>query len=380
MNFRLTCFAFFISVLICPLFAQSSAEEERLDPGPFNGFWEFKEPAGDTCVIIIKRGGQISCFWSGTRSQNIQKGTWTRSGEQLTATWEAGYVDVFKKIGDNAIERNSYNSQGAAGAEPNTSIRGVRVDSRIPGSLTVEREGESMPIITSSTETPEEAPAIPIRNAYVGFWKIPQDGSIFKLNDPEPHYYLRLSRSGDASVALRNWEGDQAVKGSWRIEDEDVIVTWPNNRRDVLRPKAGGGYELASYKPKDSLDRKPREVAPAEKVVATEAERFFEAGDFKRLSVLDIRGTWTPETAEESQSYISIEGWGNAFRFPASAGGGGTDPGKWRLLSDRVVITWVDGSKDVLRIAFPDMVQESYTADEPLTGTPYRTVKVGRSD
>lgn len=380
MNVRLKCFAFSLVVLICPLFAQSSTEEDRLDPGPFNGFWEFKEPAGDTCVIIIKRGGQISCFWSGTRSQSIQKGTWTRSGEQLTATWEAGYVDVFKKIGDNAIERNSYNSQGAAGGEPNTSIRGVRVDSRIPGSLTVEREGESMPLITSSPETPDEAPAIPIRSAYVGFWKIPQDGSIFKLNDPEPHFYLRLARSGDASVALRNWEGDQAVKGSWRIEDEDVVVTWPNNRRDVLRQKVGGGYELASFKPKDSLDRKPRELAPAEKVVATEAERFFEAGDFKRLSVLDIRGTWTPETAEEGQSYISIEGWGNAFRFPASAGGGGTDPGKWRLLSDRVVITWVDGSKDVLRIAFPDMVQESYTADEPLTGTPYRTLKVGRSD
>jgi hypothetical protein len=40
----------------------------------------------------------------------------------------------------------------------------------------------------------------------------------------------------------------------------------------------------------------------------------------------------------------------------------------------------VDGSKDVIRLAFPNLVQESYTKDEPVTGTPYRTIQVVRSD
>jgi hypothetical protein len=373
-------FSFLLSGLHVLAQTSGASEPESLDPGPFYGFWEFKEAAGDTCVIIIKRGGQLSCFWSGTKSQTIQKGTWTREADQLTARWDSGYVDVFEKLGDNAIERRTFGAGDPSDETPDSSVRGVRVDSRIPGSLTVERDDDSMPIIDTANETPAEAPAIPIRNAYVGFWKIPQDGSLFDLGSSEPHFYLRLSRSGDASVALRTWEGDPAVTGAWRIESDSVIITWPNNRRDVLRPAADGNYELASFKPKDSLDRKPRELAPAEKVIASEAERYFEAGDFKRLTVLDIRGTWTPEVADEDQGYISIEGWGNAFRFPSKTGSGGSDPGKWRLLNDRVIITWVDGSKDVLRISFPDMVQESYAASEPLTGTPFRTVKVGRSE
>jgi hypothetical protein len=356
-------------------FAQN--EPDRMDPGPFQGFWEFKEAAGDTSVVIIKRGGQLSCFWSGTRNQSIEKGTWFREGEQLTAKWESGHVDVYTKLGENAIERRPLKDQGAIAQD---SVRGVRVDSRLPGSLTVEREGDPLPVLGTSAETPKDAPAIPLRNAYIGFWKIAQSTGLLRLNSAEPHFYLRLARSGDASVALRDWEGDQAVMGNWRIEEDRVIVTWPNNRRDVLRPTADGGYELGTFRPKDSPDREPRDLVAAQKVVATEAERFFEAGDFKRLTVLDIRGTWTPKTAEKTDGHISIEGWGNAFRYPSQTGSGGSDPGKWRLLSDRVVITWVDGSKDVLRIAFPHMVQESYSADEPLTGTPFRSVHVGRSD
>lgn len=372
-------------VLLLSTFAISCSlhsmdEPDRLDPGPFQGFWEFKETAGDTSVIIIKRGGQLSCFWSGTRNQSIEKGEWSRQGDTLTARWESGHIDIFTKLGDNAIERRSGVIASNRNEASPESVRGVRVDSRLPGSLTVEREGEPLPLIGDSAETPQEAPAIPLRNAYIGFWKIPQDGSLLRLSSPEPHYYLRLSRSGEASVALRNWEGDQAVVGKWRIEDDAVIVTWPNNRRDILRPKSDGGYEVGSLRPKDSPDRQLRDLVPAEKVLANEAERFFEAGDFKRLTVLDIRGTWTPETADKADGHISIEGWGNAFRYPSQTGSGGSDPGKWRLLSDRVVITWVDGSKDVLRIAFPHMVQESYTADEPLTGTPFRTVRVGRSN
>lgn len=368
---------FFLSALNAD--EEGQATPETVDPGPFYGFWEFQEPAGDSSIVIIKRGGRLSCFWSGTRSQTIQKGTWKRTETHLTARWETGHVDVFEKLGDNAIERNSYEPGMSLLQEPVLTLRGVRVDSRIPGSLTVKSDGEAT-TDEADIPAPRDAPAIPMRNAFIGYWKMDQSTGIFGIGGAEPHFYLRLARSGDASVALRDWEGDQAVVGKWKIDGDRVIVSWPNNRRDVIRPTTGGGYVLETYRPKDDLDDKPRDRVEADKIPASEAGRYFEAGDFKRLTVVDIRGTWTPAEPTGKREYISIEGWGNAYRYPAADGGGGTDPGKWRLLNDRVVITWVDGSKDVIRIAFPEFVQESYGPGQEVTGQPGRTIEVVRSE
>lgn len=367
------------SLITFPVQAQTEVDTETMDPGEFYGFWEFQEPAGDKAVVIIKRGGRLSCFWAGSSSRAIQKGSWERTDSELTARWETGHVDVFRKLGENAIERSSYDPDMSLLDEPTLVIRGVRVDSRIPGSLTVQSEGEREALPEDAPD-PQAAPAIPMRNAYIGYWKIEQSTGIFGIGgSSNPEFYLRLSRSGDATVSLRDWEGDQAVQGKWRIDGEQVIVTWPNDRRDVLRPRTGGGYVLESYRPKDALSRKPRSSAKAEKIVASEAERFFQAGDIKRLTVVDIRGTWTPVEPTGRKEYISIEGWGNAYRFPSMSGRMGTDPGKWRLLNDRVIITWVDGSKDVIRIAFPDLLQESFGPNEPITGSPNRTIRVDRT-
>ncbi|MFO7726472.1 MAG: hypothetical protein R6V45_13115 [Oceanipulchritudo sp.] len=356
----------------------ASASLETLDPGPFYGYWEFQEPAGDTCIVIIKRGGRLSCFWSGTRSHDIDKGDWHRLDGTLTARWESGHVEVFEKIGENAIERSSYNPGMSLDEEPVLQVRGIRVDPRVPGSLTTDRETDrSTP---EEAPDPQAAPAIPMRNAYIGYWKIEQSSGLLGFGGGEPHFYLHLARNGDASVALRKWEGDQAVRGQWRIQDDRVVITWPSNRRDVLMPDSNEGYLLGTYRQKDDLSREPRRPTPADKVASSEAERYFEAGNLKRLTVVDIRGTWIPEDSSGRSEYISIEGWGNAFRYPSATGGSGTDPGKWRLLNDRVIVTWVDGSKDVLRIANPGMIRESYHSGEPVTGTPHRTIPVTRTD
>lgn len=356
---------------------QAAPELDTLDPGPFYGFWQIQEPAGDTCILIIKRGGRLSCFWAGTSTRSIEKGKWERTGDVLTATWEAGYKEVFKMMGENAIERATYEPGQSILNEPAYTIRGVRIDSRIPGSLTTKSEGP--PPVRQEPENASTRPEIPVNNPFTGYWLIDQSTGIFGIGGGEPNFYLHLSRSGDASVALRDWEGDEGVQGLWSIDGDKAVITWPNNRRDVLIPNDEGGYTLGTYKPKDKLTNKPRQLSKAKKVTFSEADQYFEAGQFERMTVLDIRGTWVPRESTGSREYISIEGWGNAYRFPAKAGGSGTDPGKWRLSSDHVVITWIDGSKDVLRIAFPDFVQDSFASGEPITGTPFRTIPVIRT-
>ena len=365
--------------LILPGSLSAQADEvtvEKADPGPFYGFWEFQEPAGDTCIVIIKQGGRLSRFWAGTGTRAIQKGSWEKTDTALTARWEGGAVDVFKMLGDNAIERESYNSGMSLLGEPALTIRGVRIDSRIPGSLTVKGEGDSERPAMEAAPDPQAAPAIPLNSAFVGFWKVDQSTGLFGIGGGEKNFYLRLSRNGEASVALRDWEGDKGVRGKWVIDNDRVIISWPNNRRDVLGQKKDGGYFLGSYKRKDDLTDKPRDQVHAEKVSAIEAERYFQAGNFQRLTVVDIRGTWTPRESTGNSEYISIEGWGNAYRSPSKTGGTGTDPGKWRLESDRVVITWIDGSKDVIRLTVQGFVQDSFSQDEPITGTPERSIPI----
>lgn len=360
----------------CLLSAQQDPNSEKMDPGPFYGFWEFQEPAGDKCILIIKRGGRLSCFWAGSATRAIEKGEWERTGETLTANWEAGHVDVYTMKGDNGIERATYHKGVSLLGEPSLTIRGVRIDSRIPGNLTVKSEGD--PVVRDEPAQEDARPAIPVNSAFIGFWKVDQSTGIFGIGGGEPNFYLKLSRNGDASVSLRKWEGDQGVRGKWRIDGDRAIVTWPNNRRDVLTKNDRGQHVLGNYKPKDKLTRKPRDPSKAEKVDAAEAERFFDAGGFARLTVVDIRGKWLPKDKPDRSEYISIEGWGNAYRFPAKDGGGGSDPGKWRLDNDKVLITWVDGSKSVIRIGFPTFIQDRIAPGDDFSGTPVKSFQVIR--
>lgn len=376
---RIFTYPITLLVIICTagmLTAQQDPNSEKMDPGPFYGFWEFQEPAGDKCILIIKRGGRLSCFWAGSATRAIEKGKWERTGETLTANWEAGHVDVYTMKGDNGIERATYHKGVSLLGEPSLTIGGVRVDSRIPGNLTVKPEGD--PIVRDEPIQEEARPAIPVNSSYIGFWKVDQSTGIFGIGGGEPNFYLKLSRNGDASVSLRKWEGDQGVRGTWRIDGNRAIVTWPNNRRDVLMKDDRNGHLLGNYKPKDEITRKPRNPAKAEKVDATEAERFFDAGGFARLTVVDIRGKWLPQENPDKSRYISIEGWGNAYRYPARDGGGGTDPGKWRLDNDKVLITWVDGSKSIIRLSFPTFMQDSIAPGEDFSGTPQQSFPVVR--
>lgn len=363
--------------------AQETAAEsspvavERLDPAGFYGFWEFLEPAGDSSIVIIKRGGRLSSFWAGTSARAIQKGSWERTGDILTATWETGNKDVYRILGDNAVERQSFPAGTSLLGAPSLTIRGVRIDSRIPGSLRVEREGPRP--VEDETLDPQSAPAIPVDNAFIGYWRVEQGGGVFGIGRGEKHFFLHLNRNGEASVALRQWDVPQASRGKWHIDNDKVIITWPGNFRDVLAPTLKGDYELGTYRAKDRLDRDPRSLMGAEKVAALDAARYFDAGSFGMLTAADIRGTWIPVQTTEQREYISIEGWGNAYRFPSASGSGGTDSGNWRLVNDRIQITWIDGSKDLIRLTPRGFVRDSFAADEAFSGVPFRSITVTRS-
>lgn len=361
-------------------FSQESVEE-RIHPGTFYGFWEVPEPAGDSCIIIIKRGGRLSCFWTGISSSQIMKGTWIIQGSELIASWENNQVDVIRKVGENAIERRSFEPGQSIDSTPLYLTRGVRVDSRIPGSLTTDTEPspeEESPAFAERSEEPSLGMAL--TTSFAGFWKVEQPTGFMGIGNSDPVFYLHLARNGKARNALRSWNPPESQEGVATSYQNGVIVEWSDGRRDLILPKADGQtFEIQTFKPKKDLTASPDGVLVAEKVPPTEASRYFEAGGFSTLTATDIRGTWIPLTDDYPGHRLEIEGWGNAYRYPALTGTS-SDPGKWRLQNDKVIITWLDGSKDILRIGTRSFVRDSYLAEQLLTDTPFRSMRVTRVD
>lgn len=354
----------------------ASSGMERLDPGVFAGFWEFPEPAGDTFVMIIKRGGDVSGFWSGAGTGRIVRGEWIIEDDELRTRWDSGHRDVLTVAGENSLQRRAYEPGADLDGAPSHTTRGTRIDPRRPGSLAVNRDPESRDPQIGSADDPHTAPSIPLRNAFTGFWRARQSTGFMGIGGAEnPEFYLHLQRSGRAITALRGRSGDGNVFGRWRIDGDNAIIEWGDGSRDVIRSSGSDSFQLMSYRARDVRSGRPQSTRSVEKMDPAEGMRYFQAGDFQLLTVADIRGTWQPEESGESPDHIEIEGWGNAYR-PKAGDPGSTEAGNWRLHSDRVSILWASGERDVIRITERGFVQESYArADDT---QPRRTRMVGR--
>jgi len=354
-----------------------------------HGFWELREPAGDTCVLIIKRGGQASCFWSGSSSTRIEKGNWAMDGERLVITWQSGHRDVVTSLGQSSIQRASYGPDMPLDGPPSYEVRGVRVDSRLPGSLTVQRSpadpraGEpaapgaaaQQPPVAAATPAQDEAG--PLRNPFTGFWRGANSSGFMGIGGAKyDHFFIHLDRGGRARCALRNWGGKEGMIGTWELRGDTAAVTWPDGHRDELRRAADGSYELLTYTPSRNPDRGPSSRIAIRRASADEAKGLFDAGTLNLLTTTDIRGLWTPREPGAVHESIAIEGWGNAYRSPSRTGSEGSDAGEWRLTGDRVIISWIDGSKDVIRAVARGFVQESFAPGVPITGEPERVIQV----
>ncbi len=375
------CLAFF------SVFWVAKAGAETKDPGPFYGFWEMPEPAGDHCVVNVKRGGRVSCFWIGSAVSRVMKGEWRRTGDELTVTWETGHQDVFTRIGDNALNRDSYlPGQAPKVDNPAFQARAVKVDPRLPGSLTV--AGTTPPASSADTaaESPLESPppaatpTIPLRNPYVGYWEVEQNpGGFFGIGGSGmDRFYLQLGRNGRASVALRRWSGSNTAHGDWEIVNGEARITWPSGLKDALVEEDDGSFRLLSYSIKRDFGDRPDNRRQARSAPPNTAAQYFNAGDVRLLTMTDIRGTWAPVDPQliTAEPWIVVEGWGNAaLRSPA---GNVLKRGNWKLFNDRFVVTWEDGSKDLLRNDLQRWTRDQFPPGEPVTGTPSSSYTVNK--
>lgn len=365
--------------MIAPLAAQSPGGSNT-----FYGSWQMQEPAGDQCVMIIKRGNRASSFYIGSASSNVIKGTWEIAGDTLIVTWESGYRDVLKPWSDGTLERKAFGPEQSLNGKPNYETRAVRLDKRVLGSLAVERDpadrAPTEPAGEATSAAGFEQPKVPMRNPYIGYWAVEQSPGLFfgLIGDSAERFFLFLDRNGQASVALRDWGGDNTLSGHWQLVDGEARITWPSGHKDALVKEPNGTFRLRSYRRKDTFAKKPNETREARQTTPTEAAQYFNSGDVRLLTMTDIRGLWAPtDPNQQDQHRVHILGWGNA-QLEQPQSGEVITRGTWRLFNDHVVVTWQDGTTDVLRNNLRFWVRDRFPAGEPVTGTPVESYQVTR--
>jgi len=353
------------------------------DPGLFYGFWKMQEPAGDECVVNVKRGGRASCFFIGSGSSEVTKGEWEIDGERLVITWETGYRDAFTRWGQGTLERKAYQPDQSLATAPAYTTRAVRLDPRTPGSLTVDSSSSdrtpSPPSFSNSTEPAASTPSAPMRNPFIGYWAVEQSPGLFfgLIGDGSERFYLFLDRNGQASVALREWGGDNTLRGRWEVSGGRAEITWPSGRKDALTKDDNGTFRLLTYGRKDSFADRPDERREARRCEPSEASQYFNSGDVRLLTMTDIRGIWVPrDPAIEDQRRIHILGWGNA-QLESSTGTIITR-GNWKLYNDHVVVSWNDGATDVMRSNLMFWIVDRFAVGEAITGTPTNSFRIDR--
>ncbi|MCD8482030.1 MAG: hypothetical protein LR015_04755 [Verrucomicrobia bacterium] len=377
--FQLSNPRFLTVALICLatlLGTNLQSQAEAAEVTPFIGFWEIPEPAGDTAIVIVKRGGRLSTFWTGSGGgRGIIQGRYTLEDGRLIATWPDGNRDVFRVLGQDSIQRETFLRGASLDSTPTYRIRGTRVDNRLPGSLAVASDTPRERQDTAAQEI-----ITPVRTSFLGFWRVEQSpGGVLGVGGrSERHFFLHINRNGQARVALRNWSAGNDVVGKWVEEGSEVRITWPDGQKDTLREDGQGGHELLSFSPRRAFTDRPNERRSATRSSVNDAQTHFRAGDFRMVTTTDVVGTWVPvQTNDTSKGHLELENWGRAFRFPSTTGTG-SDSGQWQLQNDRVVITWVDGSRDVLRLELRGFVRESFPAGVALTEPPATSVPVRR--
>lgn len=382
------CILFFnslmIRILLSPLFLgvavifgclASSASLSARAADPFIGFWEIEEAAGDTAVIIVKRGGRLSKFWSGSGSSELIQGRFTMEGNVLKAQWDSGLQERYTIVGETSINRETTGPRGEVRVD-----RGFRVDPRIPGSLTTgsreaPRERDAERIMPAAESVPAD---VALRSLYAGYWQVEQGTGFLGMGGGQtPHFYLHLLRGGNARVALRNWDAPNDQTGEWTIDGDRVLITWADGRKDILRQRSDEQFEVVVFERARHFPDRPGSRRTANRVTAAEGMRYFDAAEFRMLNISDIRGRWVPLAETSSADFIQIEQWGQATRNQRG-GDPAADSGQWRLLRDRVVINWGDGSREVLRPATRSFVVETFAPGTSLSGNPDSAREVRR--
>lgn len=116
--------------------------------------------------------------------------------------------------------------------------------------------GATVASIARATE--ESASPASVESTYVGMWKV--------KDSKERVFFIVIKAGGEAAS---KWEDEAEAKrgqhGTWKQLDDKVVVLWDNGWRETISATETGFVKKA-YAPKWTLEGKPSNESPAEKV------------------------------------------------------------------------------------------------------------------
>jgi acetyl esterase/lipase len=89
-----------------------------------------------------------------------------------------------------------------------------------------------------------------------GVWSAPS------LSRPGQPIVVTLNVNGQALEQIGDFHG----KSIWKLEGDAARIRWASGWAGLLRPAAGGGWELATWKKGNSLSRAPDDIQPAQRL------------------------------------------------------------------------------------------------------------------
>ncbi len=328
------------------------------DPRDFQGYWKIEEPAGDTCYLIIKAGGQASCFWAGNAMDEILKGKWTIRDGRLVITWDSGYRYALEKKGSRTVFRHTYPPGVDLGDQAESTVVGTQYDKRYVGYLAVEdanqnEEREDAFAFESASTTERKAPkevdskTSPFtRSQFLGYWYVEsKQSALWGLFGAANSYYINVSRDGRVHSILN--QKNAGLYGYWVQEGDALKVFWDDGKKQLIR-KTGTDFEILTYSEKDDFTDSPDGRQKLVKMDPMDAKAVFQDMAMKFISVEDIVGYWLGESAEiETSPTIEIQRWGHARYFPYGINSKALDA-EWQMHSDEVIVKVENGKRFLL--------------------------------
>ncbi|MDX2108627.1 MAG: family 16 glycosylhydrolase [Verrucomicrobiota bacterium] len=382
-RYRLLTLCTVLFALTCGSLAQPASAQTPPAPAasedasrPFLGFWKIDESAGDTAYINIKPRGRASVFWTGMSSDKIESGTYVMDGAKLVITWTTGFQEVLEQPSTNVIIRKTFPLGASLSGTPTLEARGERLDSRVPGSLTVPPTG---PRLNPATIAAGEVNASALRSPYIGYWEVRQGtGSVLGIGGGSEFFFLNLQRAGKAQAVQRNSWDDSISKqvGSWTVEGEQAHILWPSGHKDVLTKKADGTYELIAFNEKQSSSN----TLPVRQVDASGAQALFTAGETRLFTIEDFVGYWRfDDRKPDTRPHLEIERWGTASRFadpnnPSQS----RETGEWKITQSGIAVTWASGVVDLMEVSPTGYMQKTFAAGTSLASAPANSARVRR--
>jgi len=374
---------FCIWVFGTTLFGETQAKE-------FYGYWEIPEANGSTCYVIVKRGGEASCFWAGGKYDTIEKGKWELQGDRLLIVWDGGYKYALEKRGEDSIRRFLFTPSQNPNSVSDDVLSGSRFNRKMVGNMKTEapdavEENPDAPVrpwnVKVMKEDREKAyspfSVDPRTKHYLGYWEVADNESLWGLLGTG-NFFLNLDNTGNVTTAQKDWGEDNfGQKGHWTYINDSMQIVWPSGDKAILKGDDIAGYTLTTFEPDDTFPTSPDKRLKVRKRDGREVISYFRSAETILVSMLDYLGHWYVIRDDEidRSSHIEVERWGICYRVDSPSAA--KVKGHWVMKNTEMDLQWDDGKRNALSLTNGDRIfLKTWDKDAPKGAMPIESLPV----